>query len=96
MHGGVIKGGAKAPFDRGSKGPVAPRSFSAFLGFQHPQCVTSQVAEGVRYSFIPTLSHLDLCVVLQFREKCEAAKNIIGFPKHSDHYLEKGRGFMRV
>ncbi len=32
----------------GSKGPWAPCRFSALLGVQHPRCVMSQVAEGVR------------------------------------------------
>ncbi len=44
MHGGIIKGGggAKASFNRGSKGPMGPRPFSAL------RYVMSQVAEGVR------------------------------------------------
>ncbi len=48
----------------------------------------SRVAEGLCYSFILTLSCLDLCVVLQFQEYFEAAENMMGSP-----LFAKGEGF---
>ncbi len=55
----------------------------------------SRVAEGVRYSFVPTPSCLDLGVILQFQEYFEAAENIKG-SVHIPTIICKRDGFMRV
>ncbi len=85
---GVLKGGAKAPLDRGSNRPC-----TGILRLQHPRDVVWRLAQGCKLQFGTKL------IMSWYRCRPAVPQVLRGGQKHqgssahSGHYLKKGEGF---